>query len=254
MIAQHKDNLLKNGFTIIDLGQASLIESMQEELVAYSKEIIGHDLKEYKLENLHLDLPVELLNNFRLGSIKLINQNQHFRKSITDAVAPYFHTFLGPDLAIQRNINLVISLPGDTTSQIPLHSDVWTGHSPFELNFWLPFTLTYKTQSMFILPLEKWMLRKEEFKNSKNTIQELMKLWQKDFIFIEVNPNQALIFWHNLPHGNCVNQETISRLALNIRVKNLFTPYGQKGLGDYFIPWTYSPMTELLFKEGSHWD
>jgi sporadic carbohydrate cluster 2OG-Fe(II) oxygenase len=254
MIDQHKENLLKDGFTVIELVNASFVESMQEELLLFSKAFLGHPLKIKKLENLHHDLPVESLNEFRLRAISLINQNLNFRKNLTETIMPYFQDLLGPDLAIQKNINLVISLPGDVTSQIPLHSDVWTGHSPFELNLWVPFTKTYKTQSMFIMSLDKWMLRKEEFKNSQCTLQELTKLWEKDFTFVEVNPGQALIFWHNLPHGNCTNQETISRVAINVRIKNLYTPYGDKGLGDYFVPLTYGPMTELIFKAETQWD
>ncbi|MBC7540329.1 MAG: phytanoyl-CoA dioxygenase family protein [Bacteriovorax sp.] len=254
MIDQHKENILKDGFTIIELGNASFIESMQNDLLLFTNNFLGSSLKVKKLENLHHELPIESLNEFRLKVIKLINQNQDFRKNLTDTILPHFQHLLGPDLAIQKNINLVISLPGDVTSQIPMHSDMWTGHSPFELNLWVPFTKTYKTQSMFIMPLDKWILRKEEFKNSKNTLQELTKLWEKDFVFVEVDPGQALIFWHNLPHGNCTNQETISRLAVNVRIKNLYTPYGDKGLGDYFIPLTYGPMTELIFKAKTQWD
>lgn len=254
MLEQHKKNLLESGYTIIDVNDFSFLEEMKEEFLVFAQSFLGHDLKNHQLENLHHDLPFESLNEFRLKSIQLINQNEKFRKRLKEVIVPYFQAFMGPDLAVQKNINLVFSLPGDVTSQIPLHSDVWTGHSPFELNLWIPFTRTQKTQSMFIMPLEKWMRRKNELENSQLTLKELMKTWAEDFVYLEMNSNQALIFWHHLPHGNTVNQEEITRLSLNLRVKSLYTPYGDKGLGDYFVPWTYGPMSELVFKSGEQWD
>lgn len=254
MIEQLKTKILTDGFATIDLGNSSFIEDIQSELLLFIEEFTGKKINSNKLESIHHLINPETLNDFRLQCIKRINNNQKFREVLSKRALPYFQQLLGPDLAIQKNLNLVISLPEDLTSQIPLHSDVWTGHSPFELNLWVPFTKTFKTQSMFILPLEKWLERKKESFEDGQTIQHLMKTWENDFIQIEMNPGQALIFWHALPHGNVINREIDSRIAINVRIKNLFAPYGDKGLGDYFIPWTTGIMTELMFKAGMQWE
>ena len=39
---------------------------------------------------------------------------------------------LGNELAMQIRINLSIQLPKDDSSLLPIHSDVWSGDSPFE--------------------------------------------------------------------------------------------------------------------------
>ena len=40
-------------------------------------------------------------------------------------------TIVGNELAMQLRVNLSIQLPGDDSSLLPLHSDVWSGDSQF---------------------------------------------------------------------------------------------------------------------------
>ena len=51
---------------------------------------------------------------------------------------------------------------------------------------------------------------------------------------MEVPFGSALIFWSGLFHGSIVNKEGESRLSLNIRYKNLFSPAGMKDQLRYF--------------------
>ena len=46
---------------------------------------------------------------------------------------------------------LSIQLPEDNSSILPIHTDVWSGNSPFELVLWIPLVSVKKTKSMFIL-------------------------------------------------------------------------------------------------------
>lgn len=186
------------------------------------------------------------LNIFRQKLIKYLNLETTFRIALENKIISMFTPILGPDLAIQKSLNLVISIPEDNTSQIPLHCDTFTGHSPFELTLWLPLTQVAKTQSMFILPLSKWNSSlKETYLNKSH---ENLK---NDFIFFNMSFGDAAIFWHALPHGNIVNSENLTRVSLNIRVKNIFSPYGEKKLGDYFKPLQLSPFASLAIKHGS---
>ena len=87
------------------------------------------------------------------------------------------------ELMMQKNINLSIQLPNDESSLLPIHSDVWSGDSPYEINLWLPLVDCYKSKSMYLLKkkyLEKFILKlkKNKIKNSskifnlvKNEIQ-----------------------------------------------------------------------------------
>ena len=56
---------------------------------------------------------------------------------------------------MQKRINLNIQLPGDDSSLLVVHSDVWAGDSPFEAVVWLPLVDCFKTKAMYILPPNK---------------------------------------------------------------------------------------------------
>ena len=57
---------------------------------------------------------------------------------------------LGPDVLIQKNINVSIQMPNDESSILNAHSDCSSGDSPFEWVIWIPVTDAYETNSMFI--------------------------------------------------------------------------------------------------------
>ena len=57
---------------------------------------------------------------------------------------------------MQLRINLSIQMPKDDSSLLPIHSDVWSGDSPFEGVIWIPLVDCYKTKSMYILPPSKY--------------------------------------------------------------------------------------------------
>ena len=47
-----------------------------------------------------------------------------------------------------------------------------------------------------------------------------------------------------LPHGNRVNFEKETRWSLNCRFKGVFTPYGDKKIGEFFEPITLRPVSK----------
>ena len=53
---------------------------------------------------------------------------------------------------MQKNISLSIQMPKDKSSVLPIHSDVWSGVSPFDIVVWIPLVDCYNTKSMYILP------------------------------------------------------------------------------------------------------
>ena len=54
-----------------------------------------------------------------------------------------------------KKINLSIQLPNDNSSLLPIHSDTWSGDSPFETVVWTPMVDCFKTKSMYILKPNK---------------------------------------------------------------------------------------------------
>ena len=81
------------------------------------------------------------------------------------------YELVGNEIMMQKKINLSIQLPGDESSLLPIHSDVWSGDSPYEINLWVPLVDCYRTKSMYILsPKENDKFNKQ---NKDLTIKNL---------------------------------------------------------------------------------
>ena len=77
---------------------------------------------------------------------------------------------VGNELAMQRRINLSVQMPGDDSSVLPVHADVWSGDSPFEVVAWLPLVDCRGTKSMFVLPPQAnaWRKRRCQERRSQH--------------------------------------------------------------------------------------
>ena len=91
----------------------------------------------------------------RLSLINHINNDKNFKDNYFNIAKKMLEEIVGNELAIQNNINLSIQLPNDESSLLPLHSDTWSGDSPFESVLWIPLVNCYNTKSMFILNSKK---------------------------------------------------------------------------------------------------
>ena len=78
------------------------------------------------------------------------------------------YTIVGNELVMQNKVNLSIQLPNDDSSLLPIHSDTWSGDSPFEVVVWLPLVDCDTTKSMYILPPKTYGRYKKIFNKNKN--------------------------------------------------------------------------------------
>ena len=83
------------------------------------------------------------------------------------------YTLVGNELMMQKRLNLSIQMPNDSSSLLPIHSDVWSGDSPYEINLWVTLVNCYKTKSMYILNQKKlsFFLKKIKEKKIKSSKQ-----------------------------------------------------------------------------------
>lgn len=186
------------------------------------------------------------LNSVRLGIFNAINREPWFRPSYYRLARSVLATLVGNELAMQRRINLSVQLPGDESSLLPVHSDVWSGDSAFEVVLWVPLVDCYRTKSMFILPRklnDEYSKRLAEFRG-KDT-EELFRAIERDVEWLTVSVGQAIIFTHTLMHGNRRNEESEARWSMNCRFKSLLSPYDTKRVGEFFEPITLRAATRL---------
>ena len=107
---------------------------------------------------------------------------------------------------MQKNINLSIQFPNDDSSLLPIHSDVWSGDSPYEINLWIPLVDCYRTKSMYILEQKHLKYFLDEMQKRKiRSSDDIFKLVKNKLKWLTVSYGVCLIFNQALPHGNIVN-------------------------------------------------
>ncbi len=203
--------------------------------------------RKINLNYLHLYVSKEKLNDLRVNLINSVNKDKNFKFHYFNLAKSNLYTLINNELMMQKNINISIQLPNDDSSLLPIHSDVWSGDSPYEFNLWVPMVNCYKTKSMYILnPKDNQKFNKTIIKNKKllSSASVYNKL-KKKLKWLKVNTGEFMIFDQTLPHGNVVNLEKHTRVSLNCRFKSIFSPYGDKKIGEFFIPITPRASTKI---------
>ncbi|MAV63601.1 MAG: hypothetical protein CMG00_00245 [Candidatus Marinimicrobia bacterium] len=207
-----------------------------------------HKISLDNLDELHKFINPNELNNLRLNLAATLNEDSFASDLIFSNLKNPLQSILGPDIAIQKNVGLSIQLPDDSSSLLHVHSDVYDSDcSPYEIVIWIPLVNCFKTKSMFFLPFTETKSIGDYLKLHKRLRENLSKpeLISNKFEFIKLSPPSIVFFSHSIWHGNTVNKTDETRFSLNVRVKNVFTPYRGKKLGDFFKIAEISDFTKL---------
>ena len=240
----------RDGYIIFDLGKRKVklnfikknIETITRSLLKKEKVIIKYKENEI-FNNLHKYLPKNKLNLFRMKIYNILNNKKWFLKNYFEIAKDELELICGNELAMQRKVNLSIQIPKDDSSLLPVHSDVWSGCSPFEVVLWIPLENVYKTKSMFILKKIDNDYYYENFQKYKDT-DKLQKKIDKKIKWLKINYGQGLIFTHQLMHGNKINKTKETRWSFNCRFKSLMSPYDKKDIAETFLPIILRPATK----------
>ena len=240
----------KNGFVVKDISNQEYLKKIRKIFINSIKKNIKINSEfnsdESLLNFIHKKIKPNKLNSFRMNIINQINKNKDVRQLYYQVSREYLDILIGNELAMQLRINLSIQLPNDNSSLLPLHSDVWSGDSPYEMVAWLPLVNCYKTKAMYILPPNKYKKLKKIFISGKNTSSsKIFSKIKKDLKWINIKFGQVLLFNQCLPHGNVVNREKETRWSLNCRFKSVFSPYKDKKIGEFFEPISLRKISQL---------
>lgn len=236
----------KNGYIIFDYNQKFFFKEINKILFDYLKKITKKKNIDLILNNFHDLIDKQKLNQVRMDILNKINKSENIKKLYYEISKRMLNIIVGNELVMQKKINLSIQLPKDNSSLLALHSDIWSGDSPYEVVVWIPLVDCYKTKSMYILKANKYQKFQKKFKSISNKSSEyILNCFKKDLKWIKIKKGQALIFNQALPHGNVVNDETETRWSLNCRFKSLFSPYGDKKIAEFFEPITLRKISEI---------
>ena len=232
-------------YKILRFADPQALEVLRETLKTEISSIIGFDLND--LTELHKYISSDQINDLRLRvytKLNGINWTKLLKKgTINDAIK-----LLGPDLLIQRKLNLSIQIPGDESSILEAHSDCNSGDSPFELVIWIPLTSAEGSNSMFILSEEESF---SYYQGIDDLISKSIKPSPKDFIRLDYG--EYLIFPPTLIHGNVLNKTNKTRISINVRIKSIFSPYLKFPVPDrmyaaYYQEWNITDICKLNHK------
>lgn len=236
---------LSKGYTIQNTQSLRSLNKIKSKITSISKKILG--VKKLNLNFVHKYISKDNINDFRLEVIKQMNAWEEFGYNYYSNAPEFLSILCNNELMMQKNVNISIQLPNDETSLLPIHSDVWSGDSPYEINLWIPLVDCYRSKSMYIL--EKKYLNNffKKFKSKTTKIENSEKIYSKAKKFLKwlkVDFGKILIFNQGLPHGNIINVEKTTRWSMNCRFKSLFSPYGDKKIAEFFLPITTRAMTK----------
>jgi len=245
---------LKDGYVILKQKDSTYLEYIRDVIVKKSSEILNINMPSNKdsdffLNNIHKKIKIKNLNEFRLKIIKHINEDKNFKKNYFYSAKQLLFALVGNELAMQSRVNLSIQLPKDISSLLPVHSDIWSGDSPFEVVVWIPLVNCFSSKTMYLLKPEKYKKINKNFPKyiGKNSL-DFYKSIKNDVEWIKINFGEVLIFNQALPHGNIVNKENQTRWSMNCRFKSIYSPYGDKKIGEFFEPITLRAASKIGMK------
>ena len=244
-------SLLNKGYFIIKLDK-----KYYRELRNFIIKKIDNKNKNFKLNDLHKTVKISNLNKLNFNFIKSINKNLKFKNNLFNSAEKFIEGCVGSEIC-SSDVNLSIQMPNDDTSLLEMHADFFSGESLFQINLWIPFVNVKNTQSMFIIEPSKSFEILKKIKNDKTiNFQKIHKKYSKNFQWLNLKSGEALIFSPNCLHGNTINKENKTRISINIRYKNIFSPYNktknEKKIGGFYK--MISPKAVTLFNLKHNFD
>lgn len=237
----------QDGFEIIRSDDLSALKDFQRLIRDISYKLIGKKTNEVIIDDLNslhkaFKSP-EDANSFRLKLTSQLSNQIDVGSKVFELFRSKLEPLVGPDILVQKTPNLVFQ-PPEYPIPTELHRDA-PANSPYEVIVWLPFVDCFDTKSMYVLDREHSQLAAEHIKQNPNDKNGFDEILLAHAALMKVPFGSALIFWSGLFHGSIVNKEGESRLSLNIRYKNLFSPAGIKDQLRYFNILQTSQLTDL---------
>lgn len=243
------DEFLSHGRVVVPVEEHDALRKIRDSVANFAADHLGEaspeDPDSY-LNNIGKKVSPENLNNLRLFVYNAINSEIWFRPAYYSLVRSALAAIVGNELVMQRRVNLSVQLPDDNSSLLPLHADVWSGDSAFEVVAWLPLVDCHRTKSMFLLPPEEdRVVQRTMASFGRRSVEDLFEDIEPKVEWIDINFGSCLLFTQNQIHGNRVNRELETRWSMNCRFKSLFSPYADKRLDEFFDPITVRPATRI---------
>jgi len=242
---------LRDGYVIRESESELILESIRQDVIR----IATNWLKQNNFESASFDLayshkfvPNDHLNDLRLHIFAEINKLSDIRQRYFSLARETISTLVGNELAMQNKVNMSIQQPNDESSVLPMHSDIWTGDSPFQVVLWVPLTNASETNSMFFLPpIASREARSRVASGEFRSMDQIENAYRSQLVTMVVPYGKVLIFDSGCLHGNVLNETKTARWSINCRFTGLLTPFTnpERRLGTYYLPITTRAATKI---------
>jgi sporadic carbohydrate cluster 2OG-Fe(II) oxygenase len=145
-----------------------------------------------------------------------------YKQFMSEVIIP----LIGQDSYIQKTPTNRFSFPfANGVNERFYHNDLMLGHPPEEINVWVPFTNTIKSQSFKILPLDKsivlletYNFKLEDLKNAISNDDSVYSFINENSHYVEMSLGEAMLFDSRCLHGVRKNRSEFSRASMDIRI------------------------------------
>ena len=246
------DDFYKTGYAIIECNdKVGLLDLQQRAFSVMSSRFnmgLATPLTESfaKMHILNKDVKSDQLNTLKMACLGEFSKPGDFNRLMYRCFSNSISSILGPDILIQKGVNLVIQFPNDPEPS-EIHRD-FPSMSAFEMVLWVPLVHCELSRSMFMVNRDDTLklneLRAESPSMDWLTFRRHVLTCARE---IKVDFGQAIIFSTTLIHGSNVNITPYTRVSFNARFKSIFSPPGLKDQNEYFEVLEVSPLTKIGF-------
>jgi len=188
-----------------------------------------------------------LHHNYQKKFQKIIKDRKiHYK--IIENYKEYFQKILGLDICCTTSVNFRSVRPNKDADNIGFHRDTDLGHTPYELNVWVPLFNTNKRNTLFILPeshkrkLDYYKSEKIKTSFKKGSKQNRLGYLYKAFKFknniekkmraVPCKFGEILIFYSSCMHGTKMNNSDKTRFSIDYNISNSYYPIKWKHHGN----------------------
>lgn len=241
----------RDGYVIVEPSDREALDLLAERVMTAGNKWLNEAGREGGLESLELShqvVSLESVNSLRVSVFESLNADVTTRGLYFAVGRSALECIVGNELAMQTKVNLSIQQPQDEASVLEIHSDVWTGDSPFQVVLWVPLVDTQESNGMFFLPpTQSYEAFRKVRSGELHSMREVHRHYKAKILSLELNFGQILIFNSNCLHGNQINRTSRTRWSLNSRFVSLLAPSTnpERRLGSYYSPITMRPATRM---------
>ena len=191
--------------------------------------------KVIELEQIHNTLaPNEIVK------LQMHVQNACSRKDFMQLFDAFVEEYIPPKIEnkkymIQRQGTLRVVIPQQAKAgrRLQFHQGVFVGNGRGCRTIWTPLTKAEKTNTMWIINLEKSREITKQFLEGKWTLDKFEDICLKNAWPVELHPGQSHLFFQEHLHGNVNNEEDYTRVSMDMRIMIEGEEFGRRLPGGF---------------------